>query len=194
MEVEQSGRGSRRARLRRRGTDQLEDVVAWALVVLALLVGLLALMVGTGAHTDAIDRSTAERAQRTPVTAVLLERVELTPAADGVSEVSPRQARVSWTGPGGAISTGEASVSMTLPAGAEIRLWVDRSGQVVRAPVTATGAAAAGWLAGAFTAIGGWVVLALLWRATRWATAAANAGRWAREWAMVEPEWSGRPR
>jgi len=40
--------------------------------------------------------------------------------------------------------------------------------------------------------LGGWAVLALVWTTVRAATARRNATAWAREWAVVEPDWSGR--
>jgi hypothetical protein len=111
--------------------------------------------------------------------------------ADVFPAVREDRVPVRWTGPGGADATGVALIGMSLPAGARITVWVDRSGQIARPPSSPTTALAAGWLRGTFIALGGWVLLAAAWFGIGRATAARDAGGWAREWERVEPLWSG---
>ena len=69
---------------------------------------------------------------------------------------------------------------------------MDRAGQARARPHQPGAATAVGWTWGVAVTLGGWAVLALLWTAVRAATARRNATAWAREWAVVEPNWSGR--
>lgn len=146
MEVEQPDRRRRTARSprpRRRIPDQVEDAVAWLMVCLAIVVAVLAFGTGRAAHDDVMDRARAEAAQRVAARAVLLEPAEVLPAADGA--VLPDEVAARWITPGGAEATGEVLVGSRLAAGAEIDVWLDRSGRIVRAPVTAASAVVVGW-------------------------------------------------
>jgi len=179
-----SHRQALRARsLRARGTDRFEDFVAWVLTTCAAGVVLLALAVGQlgAAHTS--DRARAEAAARTAARAELLE------GADGTRT---RTALARWTGPDGRLTQGRVVITSQHSVGDTISIWVDRTGKLVPAPTKPSAATAVGWTWGVAVTLGGWAVLALIWTAVRAATARRNAAAWAREWAVVEPGWSGR--
>jgi hypothetical protein len=81
--------------------------------------------------------------------------------------------------------------------GAQHTLDRSRAEAAVRVPelahrTSAGTATVVGWTWGVAVVLAGWAVLALLWAAVRAATARRNAAAWAREWALVEPTWSGR--
>jgi hypothetical protein len=73
-----------------------------------------------------------------------------------------------------------------------VSVWMDRTGRLTQAPTSPANATAVGWTWGIAVALAGWAVLALAWTAVRTLTARRNAAAWAREWALVEPTWSGR--
>jgi len=187
----QRWRGRRQAlrarSLRARGTDRFEDLVAWVLLSCAAGVVLLAMAVGQAGAAHTLDRSQAEAAARTPARAELLEDVDGAVLVDG-----SRNALARWTGPDGRVAQGRVVVTSQHVVGDVVSIWTDRTGRVVPAPTKPSAASAVGWTWGVAVTLGGWAVLALIWTAVRAATARRNAAAWAREWAVVEPGWSGR--
>jgi hypothetical protein len=189
----QRWRGRRQAlrarSLRARGTDRFEDLVAWVLTSCAAGVVLLAVAAGQAGAAHTFDRSRAEAAARTPARAELLEDVDGAVLADGSRS---RNALARWTGPDGRVAQGRVAVTSQHVVGDTVSIWTDRTGRVVPAPTKPSAASAVGWTWGVAVTLGGWAVLALLWIAVRAVTARRNAAAWAREWAVVEPNWSGR--
>jgi hypothetical protein len=90
------------------------------------------------------------------------------------------------------VAQGRVVVTSKHVVGDTVSIWVDRTARLAPAPTPAGTATAVGWTWGVAVTLGGWAVLALLWTAVRAATARRNAAAWAREWAVVEPNWSGR--
>lgn len=192
MEVEQPGRRDPVGALRGRTTDGAEDAVAWLLVSLALLGALVGFGVGREAHADTVARSVAERAEPVRVRAVLVEVAREVGPVDGVAPSWTRPVRARWTPPGGTAVIGFVPVTGPRSAGDAVAVWVDRGGRVVAAPVTEATATVEAWSRGTAVALVGWGGLGLVWLGVRRATAARNAVRWGRDWARVEPVWSGR--
>lgn len=185
-----SGRRAHRARSpRARGTDRCEDLAAWVLTTCAAGVVLLAITVGHIGVEQTLARSRAETAARTPTVAELLADVDGATPTDGTR---PRTAPARWAGPDGRVAQGRLLVTSQHTVGDNVSIWVDRAGRPTPAPTKSGTATAVGWTWGMAVLIGGWAVLALLWSAVRAATARRNAVAWAREWAVVEPTWSGR--
>ena len=189
----QRWRGRRQAlrarSLRARGTDRFEDLVAWVLTSCAAGVVLLAIAVGQAGAAHTLDRSQAEAAARTPARAELLEDVDGAVLADGSRS---RNALARWTGPDGRVAQGRVAVTSQHVVGDTVSIWTDRAGRVVAAPTKPSAASAVGWTWGVAVTLGGWAVLALVWIAVRAVTGRRNDAAWAREWAVVEPNWSGR--
>lgn len=183
-------RHTRRAgSLRARGTDRFEDLIAWVLTSCAAGVVLIAIAVGQLGAEHAMARARAEAATRTPARAELLEDVDGTVLVDGTRS---RSALARWTGPDGRVAQGRVVVTSKHVVGDTVSIWVDPTGRLTPAPTPAGTATAVGWTWGVAVTLGGWALLVLLWTAVRAATARRNAAAWAREWALVEPGWSGR--
>lgn len=183
-------RGRRRSwGLRARGTDRLEDLVAWLLTSLAAGTVLLAVGIGQLGYDNTLQRASTESAARTPAGATLLEDADDALFADGSR---PREALAQWTTRDGREVQGRVVVSTDHVAGDIVSVWLDRAGRVVAAPIDPTSASLVGWTWGLAVVLAGWAVLALLWTGVRAWTEHHNATTWAREWAMVEPTWSGR--
>jgi hypothetical protein len=180
----------RRSRgLRARGTDRLEDFVAWLLTSLAAGIVLLAVAIGQLGHDHTLQRASTESAARTLAAATLLEDADGALLADGAR---PRTELAQWTTPDGREVQGRVVVSTRHVAGDVVSVWLDRTGHLVAAPINPTSASVVGWTWGLAVVLAGWAVLALLWTGVHAWTAHHNAATWARDWAMVEPTWSGR--
>jgi hypothetical protein len=182
-----------RGRLPRRRTDRVEDVAAVVLASVAIVMGLVAFWVGRAGQTAQMERAVAEAAERVPVRVVLLAPAEVLPAVDGVGTPIPVQVPARWTAPDGSERLGVVTVGFRSPAGTELPKWVDRrTGGIVAPPVPAAGAGWVGVLGGLGVALVGWLVLGCAWWGVlRW-TGVRNDAAWAREWADIEPRWSGR--
>lgn len=170
-------------RLPNRGTDRVEDVVAWLLTTCAAGVVLIAIAVGHLGAEQTLARSRAEAAARSPALAELMEDV------DGVRS---RTALARWTGPDGRLTQGQVVVNARHSVGDTVPIWTDRMGGLAQAPTPPATATTVAWTWGVAVVLAGWAVLALLWAGVRTLTARRNAAAWAREWAQVEPTWSGR--
>jgi hypothetical protein len=184
-------RGDRRwaRRLRARTTDRIEDFVAWVLTTCAAATLLLSVAIGQLGYDATLARASVEAAARTPARAELLEDMDGTVPGDGSR---PRTALARWTAPDGHETQGRVIVSSRYAIGDTVPVWLDRTGRLVPAPMTASSAAVVGWTWGVAVVLGGWATLALVWTGVRAWTARRNAAAWAREWALVEPSWSGR--
>ena len=182
-------RAHRAGSLRARGTDRFEDLIAWVLTTCAAGVVLVAIAAGQLGADHTLARSRAESAARTPARAELLEDVDGAVLADGTRS---RTALARWTGPDGRAAQGRVIVTSKHLVGDTVSIWVDRAGRLASPPTQPGTATAVGWTWGVAVTLGGWSLLALLWTAVRAATARRNAAAWAREWAVVEPNWSGR--
>ncbi|GAA0926120.1 hypothetical protein [Pseudonocardia zijingensis] len=174
-------------RLPRRGTDRVEDAVAWILTAAALLLVVAATVTGLGTYGRAAERAELQRTTTSQVRAVLLEDANATIVDVG----GPMPARVAarWLDRNGHEHTGSVVVRQTLPAGAEIDVWIDAAGALTSRPTT-TANAVVGGIAAAFGVLcAGGTLLVAVWLAVRRATGSVNARRWEREWAHVEPLW-----
>jgi hypothetical protein len=178
-------------RIPRRATDIVEDAAAWVLASMALLVALVAVMAGTSTYWDLADRARVETAERTAAQAVLLEPSAPIALADG-GYLGPVDVPAQWTGLDGEPRTRTVPLWQPEPSGAEVTLWMDHSGAVVDPPTTVEQAMVDGFLMGFWRLVGGVAVLALGWVLVRRVTGLANARRWARDWAAVEPLWRSR--
>jgi hypothetical protein len=164
----------------------------WMLASLALFVLLLATWGGAGVCADALDQSRLEHEQRAQVEALLLDDPQPSDRAVDSADVTRRSVR--FTDASGVEHIAEVPVVYPRPAGDTVRLWVDRNGRVTPAPLASADAVVVGATAGIGIAALGAAVLALLWCGLRRLLDARNSVAWDREWAEVEPVWSGRDR
>jgi hypothetical protein len=164
----------------RRSLDKIAVCLA-ALLVAVFLAGAPLLSVAAIGWAGAA----GQRAERSwhQVPAVLLQAAPA-PAGEvlGYSQVPAR-----WRAPDGRARTGQIPVSIGLPAGRTVRLWVDAAGSPTgpapsnRAVLTREAVAAAG----AAVALG-IVLLCLAW-AGRWVLDRRRLAGWEAEWAIVGP-------
>jgi hypothetical protein len=178
--------------LPRRTTDRIDGaalvLLSVAGLVGALVIGMFALVV----YSSGVVRAERELAERTQVeTTVLADAPLPPPAAERGAPVTVRVPAV-WTAPDGTPRSGTVRVPGRPVAGETEHIWVDRSGALAEAPATRLSAFGVAVLDGA-------VLLMLLVGALVGARggiaavlARSNAAAWEREWADVEPGWSGR--
>jgi hypothetical protein len=174
-------------RLPRRTTDRIEDLVAWALFACALLLGAAGVFVGLSAYGGTLERARVEAADRVAVVAVLTEDAPSVHAANPTTDGMP--AAAAWRDAAGNVHTGIVEAGAGTRAGASVPVWVDRSGVVVAAPVSAGDAVVVGVGAGVIAVVVGLAVLVGIWFGVRRVTAACNAREWERDWARVAPAW-----
>ncbi|MFR9802407.1 hypothetical protein ACL02T_08895 [Pseudonocardia sp. RS010] len=178
--------------LPRRGTDRIELAAVVVLSVAGLLGALAIIVLALSNYGAGLARAEQEAAERTQVEAtVLADAPPLSPAATrGVAPTSRVPAR--WTAPDGTPRTGTVQVPGR-PAAGEVELvWVDRSGATAPAPA-GRGSVLGGAVLGAAVLLGLLVgVLVGVRRLLAAVLLRANAATWGREWAEVEPRWSGR--
>jgi hypothetical protein len=176
-----------RAGLPRRRSDRLADLTAWVVCALALVALGAALLVGLGIHGGLSARAAAEARDRNPLTVVVAEDVPVVPESG-----SRIPADVRWTGPDGVERTGRTEVSAPKHVGDEVDAWMTDDGRLVRAPLGGQEVAfVAVTSAGTLLLLCG-VTLAGLGRLAFAGVARVRAAEWEREWAEVEPRWTGR--
>ncbi|HVB44036.1 MAG TPA: hypothetical protein VNF47_15215 [Streptosporangiaceae bacterium] len=175
----------------RRRVDRLESAV-WIVLVLAFLVAgpMLTPVTGRLADTDGRREVTAERAWR-EVTAVLLH-----PAPQqfyGYSSAATFWERGRWRSPSGARLTGLIPVQSGTPAGALVKIWVNRAGQVTgRRPLTAGLVTLRVVLVEVLTIAGLAVALLAFAGMLRWLLNRRRMAYWAMEWSCFGPRWSSK--
>ena len=179
-------------RIPRRGTDWLEDAAAWVLISLGLIGAALSIIAGMQVHGSLLERAQLESSARTPVRAVLLQDAPVIPSADDQENGPMVQVPVRWVDTDGTERVDEATVSGLPRAGDTVRLWADRDHHLVPPPTNADDAAAAGVVAAGISLFLSVALLLVLWCGVRHYAFTRNRARWEREWAEVEPRWSGR--
>lgn len=179
--------GGRRNPLRR-STDRIETALLWCTLVAALLLIPVGAAVGTGVQ-NSLDASAArQRAVLHQVQARTLESSERqVPAVQGdvLSQVP-----VSYVDPQGVEQRRMTSVVIGTKAGAEVTIWLDRSGNIVRAPLATSDSAAFGGTAGVFTVFGGWLLLWGLFGLAGVPLDRRRSREWDAEWLAIAPRWS----
>ena len=183
---------SQQRRIPKRGTDWVEDSAAWTLASLGLLGAVLSMIIGFHVHGSLMDRARAETASRTPVRAILMQDVTPMPEVGDTGTTPLTQVPVRWLDTDGVVREGEATVDGALRGGDATVVWVDRSHHLVSPPTRTADATAAGYVASGIVLFMILAVLTMMWFGIRQLAMARNCAHWAREWAVVEPRWSGR--
>jgi hypothetical protein len=182
-------------RLPRRAADRVEDIAAWLLVAVALVVLVVSAAVGVQDYAANLDASQVQAAERTPADAVALAGSPITMGADGVDpSLMPVPVPVRWTGADGLVHTSTAPLTGSTAVGSPVTIWLDRSGQLVPPPATATDAVMLAITVGGLVLLGGAVLVGAGWVLLRRLVGRLNAGFWEREWARVGPQWTGHGR
>jgi hypothetical protein len=180
-------------RWRRNPLRRRSDVVeAWAgaalCAVLAVGAPVSGIVAANGTH-EALVHQNQDR-HRASAT---LTRNATTASAARSNGVSPDEVRghVRWTASDGTVHTGNVIVRAGMKAGAHVPVWLDGGGRLAAPPLTGVQSAVETDVMGAGAA-GGFCVLALTGhRLVRAELNRRRARQWQREWARVEPQWSG---
>jgi hypothetical protein len=177
----------------RRGCDRAEAWLRVGLVLVFLIASPLAAF-GLGHLTNeaSLRAARAEKANEHYVPAVLLNRVSHNTEDPLYSTSQLAWARARWTAPDGLRRVGEVPAAVGSPAGREVHIWVNNTGQLVYPPIgqgqIASRVIAVVALTPAILAIvllgAGWLIRRLLDR--------RRMGGWAAEWSAVEPLWTKR--
>jgi hypothetical protein len=175
----------------KRGSDRLQ-VLARVLLVITLLTAVpIALAVVTAAHSQGQAVAAAEAADRHQVTAMLLDDAAL-PADAGIADPGTMTATVSWTGPSGNARKGVVAVPREARAGSTVTIWIGRDGDVARRPASPSDVAAEATGLGLVILMAISLVATLAYLAFRKLLDRSRLRRWAAEWAVVEPVWTGK--
>jgi hypothetical protein len=173
-------------RLPRRGTDRIEDLVAWLLTGAALLVIVIAVVTAVAVHGREAERAAADSRSASQTRAVLLEDAYVVPAEFGRA---PAQARARWADRDGREHVGVVPVMHSEPTGAEAEVWIDAAGEITSRPDRPANAVFGAAVAALGVMCAGAVPLLVVWLGVRRLTGRYNSRRWEREWARVEPRW-----
>lgn len=174
-------------RLPRRGTDRVEDVMAWILSAAALLLVVVACAAGIAVHGYETERAEEQRTTTSAAIAVLLEPAPVV-VGDG-GQPLPTKALARWTDRTGSEHIGMVLVAGPEPAGAQVEVWIDADGEITTRPTTAANAVVGGFAAAVGVLCAGGTLLGAAWLGVRQLTARVNHRHWEREWALVEPQW-----
>ena len=174
------------ARLPRRRTDCTQCAIGWILLLAGVLTFVAAALVSSSAYRAGLDRIERDAAARTTVVGVLLD--DAPPVGSGPS----RPTRVSYVDQTGRAQIGQIAVTGNLTTGTPVRVEVDGSGRVGVEPPSRGDAVFSAVAAATAVALGGVLLLVLLWLGVRAMVLSRNCSAWEREWRLVEPRWSGR--
>ncbi|WUU02824.1 DUF3592 domain-containing protein [Streptomyces pseudovenezuelae] len=181
-----SGRGKKwlwrwRSNPLRRRDDVLE---AWLLLAVWVLIAVGGTLAGLLTARAADDVFAQQRAERTPVRAVLL-----TGAPRAESKSYRTLVKVRWTLADGSTRTGTTLVDGGQKAGSTVMLWTNTQGNPTTQPPSGTDAAVE---AGFFGAASGLAVTGLTFGAggaARWWLNRRRIDQWDSEWDLVGPRW-----
>lgn len=180
----------RRNPLRRRA-----DVVeAWTVLVVAVLLFVVAPLVGVAAglhaHGQARALAAEQRAQRHEVRAVVLgDPPERRSALEG-DRRHPYRTQVRWSEPGKGVRTAWARVPSGTRAGQPVSVWFDSRGRSVAPPPDGVAVWQHAVTVG-LCAAGGTATVVLLGHLTgRRIALRHRLAEWEREWARTGPRWT----
>jgi hypothetical protein len=175
----------------KRTSDRLECLARVVLASVLLSAVGVALAVATATSTQGRSEVLAQAGERHQLSAELLE--DASPLNDG-SDVVPHvgQATAVWTAPSGVEHTGAISVPVRAEAGSTQTIWIDRDGDRTTRPLSNRDVAGRSVGFGLVTYLGTSLVAWGAYRSVRGLLDRSRSRRWAAEWAVVEPGWTGK--
>jgi hypothetical protein len=172
----------------KRSSDRVEFLSRIVLVLALLVAAPVGVAVGTTASASMRTTAEEQAATRSQARATLL-----TDAPQPETQVAARRpTRATWTAPDGTARTGVVDAPAGAPAGSQVVIWVDRSGEPTDPPLSRSAIADQGVVLGVLALLGvvllalGGHLLVLWWLGRR------RDRRWAEGWASVEPLWATR--
>ncbi|MGY1744182.1 Rv1733c family protein [Blastococcus sp. SYSU D00695] len=170
-----------------RGTDRVQALSRRTAVLLVVLSVPLAWVLGAAAADGIRARTAEEAAERTRVTAVLLED-----AREGLAPPTGVAVPATWTAPDGSRREGEVRAGSDAHRGRSLSIWVDGHGDLVPAPLPAGLAPVQGVVAGLLVVGFAGALGAGAHAAVCRALDRRRDRQWTAGWARVEPLWAGR--
>ncbi|WP_225829824.1 hypothetical protein [Streptomyces sp. NK08204] len=168
----------------RRRDDVLE---AWLLLAMWLLIVVGGTVAGA-VTAHAADRSFArQRAERTPVRAVLLTNVPYSAVSEAGNDLV--SAKVGWTASDGSTRSGKTLVSTGRKAGSTVTIWADHHGKLSAQPPTPSKATVEASFLGASAALALSGLVFGVGSAGRWWLDRRRMEQWGTEWDLVGPRW-----
>jgi len=191
---------SRMARRAFPGRNQLAtpgDRLEGAALVLAVLIALIAIPVagaiGSEWYTTQKVQVATEQQNRHRAEAVLIEDAPQPLGSAGRrSAVESPRVQATWRASDGTERHGTVQANYDAKAGTTVQIWIDRSGALAKAPLTAGGAAfnAITIAVLLWTAVA--AVMILLYLVVRSTHQRIRLRRWAGEWERIAPGWTSR--
>ncbi|MGW7409984.1 Rv1733c family protein [Streptomyces sp. NPDC054833] len=170
-----------RANPLRRRDDVLE---AWLVLAVSALIAVGGTLAGLVTARAADDVFAQQRAERTPVRAVLL-----TDASRAASKSSRALVKVRWTLADGSTHTGTTLVDGGQKAGSTLVLWTNTQGNLTTRPPSGTDAAVEAGFLGAASALAVTGLTFGVGGAARWWLDRRRIAQWGSEWDLVGPKW-----
>jgi hypothetical protein len=175
----------------KRTSDRVEFLARVVLTIVLVAAAPVALALATASSVQGRSEVLAQAADRHRVSARLLEDVSpIHDGSEGISQLG--QVSAVWTGPTGVEHTGEITAPLPAQAGSLRSIWIDRQGNRTTRPISngdvaarSTGIAIVVYLGTAYVVWGGY-------RCLRGLLDLSRSRRWAAEWAVVGPQWTGK--
>jgi hypothetical protein len=165
-------------------------MLAGLVVVFAAAAPFVARQSSAWAHATAHRVELAQEASRHQVTATVLKPA---PALQtGGPGARDPQVLAQWTATGGRAVTGEVPVPPGTAAGATVRVWVTRDGQLTDQPLLDSQVADQAFFAGTLSAVALGMLLAVTGGLTRRALDKRRMAAWEAEWRAAGPHWTAR--
>jgi hypothetical protein len=180
----------------RRPTDRARTRLRRIVLSAAVLVVLLAVPIGMLAHNWEQKRSATAAATLAPVAAQIVTPAQTadpalqSPPVDPVGAALTSSTTVRYVAPDGRVLTTVVPWAADDPA--PITLWVDRSGTPGEPPSSPGVARNVGIALGMAWIVVALATLFLVFVTVRMRLDEVDSEQWDREWARVEPLWSGR--
>jgi hypothetical protein len=171
----------------KRTSDRLELLSRVVLTAVLLIAVAIALAAATAMYDLGRTEMAAEAAERHQVSAQLQEDAVATAGSGDVGRASGV-----WTAPSGLERTGQVPAELGAEAGSSVVIWVDQGGDRTTRPTSAGDVVGRAVGSAVLTYLG---ITALAWGAHLGFRRLLDRGRshrWAAEWAVVGPKWSGR--
>lgn len=175
----------------KRTSDRLEFLARVVLTSVLLWAVAIALAVATASYSQGRSEVIAQAAERQQVSAELLE--DAWAPKDGWESV-PNVARATavWTAPSAVERTAAISVPVRAKAGSIHAIWIDRNGDRTTRPLSSGDVVGRTVGIALLTYLGISMVAVAAYRLFRMQLDRGRSRRWAAEWAVVEPKWTGK--